>query len=587
MGGNSLASPCFCGPKVNVVASFLGTPVSVWEQIVRSVRTLRLDTMRTRFVVFTLLTTLVSTLFVAVMLYARNKRAVSDRVATELGGLSSEAAREMGAWVDQRVYDLRLRAAPYVVSDNLARLTAGGRGGAQALGRLRDYLNSIRQNLPGHEGLAIIGADGQVLTSSGSRTAGFRLTAERLNNLRTRDALVGDPFWDASINKAAILLVVPIRRDDGLFLGSLGGKINLDGMRDTLQQLAGAASRSIYIITEQVRVVLSSSQDGGDGMKITLPEAATGNLVEREGRPVAQARAAGPEVIAVLRRIPQLRWAAVAETPRSEATRDLGALRAQTVLLLLALWLIVGAVTFAVAYLLTGPLERLKDAAARVAAGDLATELPAGASGEIGYLTRALNTVVSRLREKESQGELEKLSLTDPLTGLYNRRHLMGTLATEVQRSRRQRRPFTVLLADVDKFKQYNDTHGHLAGDTALVKVAEVFRRTTRAVDCVARYGGEEFVVMLLECPIATATLVAERIRARVAEQDLGEGKVTVSIGLAEYPDGGDTPEELIATADAAMYQAKSSGRNQVVVAGVMQSRGPEKKARRKREQSA
>ncbi len=117
------------------------------------------------------------------------------------------------------------------------------------------------------------------------------------------------------------------------------------------------------------------------------------------------------------------------------------------------------------------------------------------------------------------------------------------------------------------------------------MKVAEVFRRTTRAVDCVARYGGEEFVVMLLECPIATAALVAERIRARVAEQDLGEGKVTVSIGLAEYPDGGDTPEELIATADAAMYQAKSSGRNQVVVAGVMHERTPEKKARRKREQ--
>ena len=272
--------------------------------------------MRTRIVVFTLLATLMSTLLLSVVLYARNKRAVTDRVATELGGLSSEAAREMGAWVDQRVYDLRLRAAPYVVSDNLARMTAGGRGGAQALARLRDYLNSIRQNLPGHEGLAIIDPNGQVLTSSGSRT-GFRLTAERLNNLRTRDALVGDPFWDASIDKTAIVLVVPIRRDDGLFLGSLGGKINLDGMRDTLQQLAGAASRRIYIITEQGHVVLSSSQDGADVMKIVLPEAATRDLVEREGRPVAQARAAGPEVLAVLRRIRSCAGPG-RETPRRE-----------------------------------------------------------------------------------------------------------------------------------------------------------------------------------------------------------------------------------------------------------------------------
>jgi hypothetical protein len=129
----------------------------------------------------------------------------------------------MGAWLDQRVYDLRLRASPYVVSDNLAR--AAGRGAAQSLVRLRDYLNSIRQNLPAHEGLAIIGSDGQVLTSSGSRT-GFRLSSDQLNNLRTRDALVGEPLWDAGLGKAALVLVVPIRQDDGVFLGALGAKVN-------------------------------------------------------------------------------------------------------------------------------------------------------------------------------------------------------------------------------------------------------------------------------------------------------------------------------------------------------------------------
>src|SRR6185503_6841779 len=283
---------------------------------------------------------------------------------------------------------------------------------------------------------------------------------------------------------------------------------------------------------------------------------------------VGQSRAKDREVAAVLRRVPQLRWAAVAEAPIT----DEGGTGGSAALLILGLVVLVGLLAFLASMLITRPIVRLSEAAARVAAGDTSIELlPSGSGGEVGYLTRAFNTIVARLREREGQSELEKLSLTDALTGLYNRRHLMGTLATEVQRSRRQRRSFTVLLADVDKFKQYNDTHGHLAGDAALVKIAEVFRRTTRAVDCVARYGGEEFVVMLLECPMATAVLVAERIRARVADQDLGEGKLTVSVGLAEYPDGGDTPEELIATADAAMYQAKSSGRNQVVVAGAMQ----------------
>ena len=562
--------------------------VTIWEKTTRSLRTLRLDTMRGKFVAFAVLATLFTTLVMTVMLYGRNRRSLSDRVGQELRALSSDMAREVDVWFDQRVYDLRLRASPYVVSDNLARAT--GRNAAQSLNRLRDYLNSVRQNLPAHEGLAIIGRDGQVLTSSGSRT-GFRLTADHLNNLRTRDALVGDPFWDASIGKAAVILDVPIRQDDGLFLGALGAKINLDSLREVLDQLSSDHSRDLYLITEQGRVVIRSAGNPADAMKATLPDATTRELTEQEGQTIPQARPQGREVLAVLRRIPQLHWAAVAETPRAETVREAGVLRFRTVLLLSLLILGVGLLAYMVGLFVTRPLERLTEAAARVASGDLSVELPASGSGDVGYLTRAFNTLVSRLREKESQGELEKLSLTDSLTGLYNRRHLMGTLASEVQRSRRLRRAFSVLLADVDRFKQYNDTHGHLAGDAALVKVAEVFRKTTRQVDCVARYGGEEFVVMLLEANLATATMVAERIRARVAEQDLGAGSLTLSIGVAEYPDGGETPEELIATADAAMYRAKGSGRNQVVVAGTTEQRPQpqpqpqsQEKKRRKRE---
>jgi len=554
--------------------------VNSWNRIAdRTLRTLHLNSMSGKF----LLVAVVATLFTGIVMWVALPRGADrsdERLAMELRGVSSEAARAMGAWLDERVFDLRLRASPYVVSDNLARAT--GRSGPQAVGRLRDYLNSVRQNLSAHDGLAIVGPDGQTLTNSGSRT-GFRLSQDQLNSLRTRDALVGDAYWDTGVNKPVIVLTVPIRRDDGLFLGALSAKVNLSGLIDVLRDHA-ADSRTVYVITEQGRVVISSAGNSADIMKTTLPTATARELLEHEGQSVGQSRANDREVVAVLRRIPQLRWAAVAEEPIT----DEGGTGGSAALLILGLVVLVGLFAFLASILITRPIVRLSEAAARVAAGDMTIELlPSGSGGEVGYLTRAFNTIVTRLREREGQSELEKLSLTDALTGLYNRRHLMGTLATEVQRSRRQRRSFTVLLADVDKFKQYNDTHGHLAGDAALVKIAEVFRRTTRAVDCVARYGGEEFVVMLLECPIATAVLVAERIRARVADQDLGEGKLTVSVGLAEYPDGGDTPEELIATADAAMYQAKSSGRNQVVVAGAMQQQQPEKKARRKRETSA
>ncbi len=132
--------------------------MSVWEQIVRSLRTLRLDTMRGKFVVFAVVATLFATLAMTVMLYGGSQRALGDRVALELRAISSDGARETSVWLDQRLYDLRLRASPYVVSDNLARTT--GHAAAQALVRLRDYLNSIRQNLSGHEGLAILGGLG-------------------------------------------------------------------------------------------------------------------------------------------------------------------------------------------------------------------------------------------------------------------------------------------------------------------------------------------------------------------------------------------------------------------------------------------
>jgi len=545
--------------------------VSTWETVrSRWLRALHLNTMSGKFLLLTVLATLFTTLVMVVALPTRQPPSAGDRVDLELQSASSDVARELGVWIDQRVFDLRLRASPIVVSDNLARAT--GRSGAQAVGRLRDYLNSIRQNLPGHEGLAIVGLDGQVVANSGSRT-GFRLSQDQLNNLRTRDALVGDATWDAAIGKAVIVVVAPIRRDDGQLLGALSGKINLNGVIDMLQDHAGGGGRDVSVITEQGRLVIRASGTSADLMKTTVPAATFRELIEHEGQPVVQSRPQGGEVLAVLRRVPQLRWAAVAEAPPTTAAAAGESHGLRTSLIVLGLLIVVAVLAMTASTLVTRPLVRLSEAAARAAAGDLSAELPPGGSGEVGYLTRAFSTLVARLREREGQSELERLSLTDALTGLYNRRHLMGTLASEVQRSRRLRRSFTVLLADVDQFKQYNDTHGHLAGDTALVKIAEVFRQTTRAVDCVARYGGEEFVVMLLECSLSTAAIVAERVRARVAQQELGAGRLTVSIGLAEYPEGGDTPEDLIATADAAMYRAKGAGRNQVVVARVNERR--------------
>jgi diguanylate cyclase (GGDEF)-like protein len=213
--------------------------------------------------------------------------------------------------------------------------------------------------------------------------------------------------------------------------------------------------------------------------------------------------------------------------------------------------------------LIVRPLDRLTRGAAAVAGGDLKVDLPVIGTGEVGYLTRVFNDMVIRLRQ--SREELERLSVTDGLTGLWNRRNMMQRLTAEAERSRRAGLHFAVLMADVDHFKGYNDAHGHLAGDDVLIRVAAILREAVRESDTAARYGGEEFLVLLTDTGMDGAVEVAERARARLARESFAGGPVTISVGVAAYPEFGTTAEALIMSADVALYQAKKLGRDRVV----------------------
>ncbi len=555
--------------------------MTTWQDtIARRLRAVHLDTIRNQMLVFAVVATLVPALAVTIVSHRQNRPpSIGDQVAPELRGASADAAWDIDQWLSDRLRDLRVAATAYAVAENLART----QGSAEAVGRLRDYLNSVRERCPDCEGLLVLDARGRFVTSSGGRMSGVQFSQDRLTTLRTSDALVGDAYWDAGLGKATLALAVPIRQADGRYVGALMAKLNLRSVADILQRIAPTDSGDVYLMNEQGRLILRLRSSSAEVMRTKVPPATAQALIDREGTTVEYKRADGRAVIGTLRRIPALRWAAVVEMPRAEVVRRAGGSGSGLGVTLVLLLAGAGLVTY-VGVLLVRPLERLAGAAAKVAAGDLSVELPSAGRGEVGILTQVFKNLLMRLREREGQGELERLSVTDALTGLYNRRHLMGTLANEVQRSRRLRRTFSVLLADVDHFKQYNDTHGHLGGDAALVKVAEILRKMTRGVDSVARYGGEEFVVMLIEAPIATAAAVGERIRARVAAEEFSGGKMTVSVGAAEYPTHGDTPEELIASADAAMYEAKGGGRDRVVVAGRRADLEKEGKRRRKGE---
>ena len=184
-----------------------------------------------------------------------------------------------------------------------------------------------------------------------------------------------------------------------------------------------------------------------------------------------------------------------------------------------------------------------------------------------------LHLKLQRLQREliEKNKLLERLSITDSLTGLRNRRFLTEILSVEFQRANRYGTGLTILMADLDRFKEVNDRHGHLAGDEVLSVFAKRLQRRLRASDIAGRYGGEEFLVMLSQVNAEGGVLFAERWRAEAEETpiELADGKsirTTVSVGVASYTPIFENGEELIAAADAALYRAKESGRNQVAV---------------------
>jgi diguanylate cyclase (GGDEF)-like protein len=168
-------------------------------------------------------------------------------------------------------------------------------------------------------------------------------------------------------------------------------------------------------------------------------------------------------------------------------------------------------------------------------------------------------------------GHMKIMAVTDGLTGLFNHREFYQALRRELERARRYRHTLSLLIIDVDDFKQFNDRYGHPAGDFALRRVAELLRRCARATDILSRYGGEEFAVILPESTPSGALMVAERIKTEVSGHNFIPGSkfpvnLTVSIGIYSSEDGRVSEDQLVSLADEAAYLAKNSGKNRVVV---------------------
>src|SRR5215204_3444372 len=562
------SSACFIqlppGARLNVLSNHI-SPVR---------RFFRLDTVRSKILAFALVVTLTPSGFTAWVSYTQNRRALEEKISQELLSASAQTAREMDVWVKERLYDLRVFASSYEVTENLT----GRPGKSTTRTRLSDYLNSVRERFSDYEELIVVDGSGRMVASSAGEPRRLQLPHDWVRELTTTNALVGEATWDKALGKAILLVAVPVQRADGRMVGALTARLNLRGAEEGLRTFAPSTSGRIYLISSGGNLIVSSLANSPDLIQTSLRPPLFQRLLNGEGTVLTYDSVGDVDVIGSLKQVPRVGWSVLAEIPTDAAYHQVRRFRDMTLAIVAVLLLAVTATAYRLALLIVRPLERLTRGAAEVAEGDLAVDLPT-ATGEVGDLTYVFNHMVGRLRQsrqefdavnemlRERNDELERLSASDSLTGLSNRRVLTQRLSEELLRSQRQNHTFSVLMLDVDHFKKYNDAYGHPAGDEVLKRVANILRTSTRAGDCTARYGGEEFAVLLSGKEGDAAVQLAERIRQRVEAEEFPVGKITISAGIAEFPHHGHTAEAVISSADEALYEAKREGRNRVVCA--------------------
>jgi diguanylate cyclase (GGDEF)-like protein len=505
----------------------------------------------------------------------QNERMLGEQARAGLVSDVSRRAERLDAWILQRMQEVHSWSLSFVVYETV-ETTVGRTAGAERAGEeLRAYLASVLKHHGEFESLFVADLDGRVLASTRPETLergweGDVAPGRRGGVTRVRPS--------TALGRPTLLVAHGIAGRSGRAIAWLFARVDLaavdallccsDGDGDTTFWLLDPEG---HIVAERGRIV---SDPGRRPFPVPLAGAAPVSAAEAVLTTGRVLYASDSLKGALEGRLVATVDAAVAYLPVVRSRQRLLGAGA-------ALMLVVLAANIAASRRLLRSLHRLAEGAREMSAGHLDVELPVQGSDEVFELTVSFNEMARRVREAHdhlawantgllaANRSLAQLSITDGLTGLYNHRHFYETLARELQRSERERAPLSLLLLDLDHFKQYNDRYGHTEGDAALRMFARQLLASIRSSDSAFRYGGEELAVLLPACPAEQALEVGEKVRAAVeaAGRRSGNHPVTTSVGVASYPDHAGTAQDLVTSADTALYDAKRDGRNRVVAA--------------------
>ncbi len=546
---------------------------------------LHLNSIKSRIIIFALLSTLIPSLTMGWLSYIHNRLFLDQKISQELLNASSQTARELDLWMKERMYEARVFSSSYVVSENLEKLLLPSTPQPEkneARRRIMDYLKSVKGKFSDYEELMVLDISGNLLVTSYTGKSDLDLPPALLKGVQARKSILSGAIFDPVHKTGVLVAAEPILSDPDRLLGILAAKLNFRGIRKILGSHFKDSSGVIYLIDREGAVLVSSQPLTSGFRENRLAQRSATLLFARDGDRSNYNSYDGAAVVGTLSRITQLDLGVIAEKERKKAYAEISELHNLTIALVAGLLIVIGLIAYLLGSTIVYPLNQLIRGADQVAGGNMDFDLPEVGGGEVRHLTKVFNNMLERLRQnraildknneilREKNKELQELSIRDSLTGLHNRRHLIETLTQEISRSKRYGNSLSLLMIDIDYFKRYNDSYGHLAGDEALKTMAVILGKTLRSNDCSARYGGEEFAIMLPATESEGARQMAERIRQKFEETSFTwEGrteKITVSIGIGTFPENSDDLNSLIGNADAALYQAKKAGRNQVML---------------------
>lgn len=545
-----------------------------------------MKSIKSKIFVFALLATLIPSVILGLLSFHQNDSSIRENLTRELRTLANHASSELASWINRNIQD----AAPLTTSrimievlSNPANLQNDEK--SQAHNMLNNYLRLVHARLDKFLELTVIDTQQEIVASSSDQSF---LNKSLLNDLISFDSsqqsFILPPVTNEQFDTVTVSIALPILSYENYILGQLVVTYDLQSIRPKMEDPIKSSRGEILMVNTHGQLLLTSH--GPSDPTAQLSPDAYQSLVDNPGELHYFQDFSQKQVIGLAQKINVLPVIIIAGRNYEEVYAARIEQRDSFVILVCTSIFIVAAIAIYLGRSIVTPLQSLIDATNQIVKGNLDIPLTSVVrKDELGRLAQMFNHMTEKLRQSQAEiltaneelkiknQLLEELCVTDSLTGLYNRSKLNQIISDEISRSHRNKRPFTILMIDIDYFKELNDSLGHIAGDEILATVSRTLTQSIRSIDFAARYGGDEFIIVLTETTAKEATITAERIRDQVSEISCSVVNkpinVTLSIGIAQSELKDTSPTDLITRADNALYEAKKAGRNQARVVGL------------------